>query len=77
MSNKRNNRKRKHGYHHVNVPARNPIRVRSKRLDQVDEDKIALAFWLLAKQLVEDESDRGNAAADANREDEAPTEEAA
>ena len=36
----------------------NPIRVRTKRLDQIDSDKIALAYWLLAKQIVEDESDR-------------------
>lgn len=35
----------------------NRIRVRTKRLDQVDESKITLAFWLLAKQLVSDESD--------------------
>lgn len=34
----------------------NPIRIRSKRLDELDEDKIALAYWLLAKQLVEDKS---------------------
>jgi hypothetical protein len=36
----------------------NPIRVRTKRLDQIDGDKIALAFWLLAKQIVENGSDR-------------------
>lgn len=35
----------------------NRIRVRTKRLDQVDESKITLAFWLLAKQLASDESD--------------------
>ena len=29
-------------------------RVRSKRLDQLDESKLALAFWLLAKQIVGD-----------------------
>jgi|HubBroStandDraft_2_1064218.scaffolds.fasta_scaffold35300_5 hypothetical protein len=27
-------------------------RVRSKRLDQLDESKLALALWLLAKQMV-------------------------
>jgi hypothetical protein len=37
----------------------NRIRVRSKRLDQVDEAKLSLAFWLLAKQLVEDQTDPG------------------
>jgi hypothetical protein len=36
----------------------NPIRVRTKRLDQIDGDKIALAFWLLAKQIVENGSDQ-------------------
>ena len=35
----------------------NRLRVRSKRLDQVDQDKLSLAFWLLAKQLVEDQTD--------------------
>lgn len=33
------------------------IRVRSKRLEQVDETKLALAFYLIAKQLVEDRTD--------------------
>jgi hypothetical protein len=32
-------------------------RVRSKRLDQLDESKLALAFWLLAKQMVTGDSD--------------------
>jgi hypothetical protein len=35
----------------------NPIRVRTKRLDEIESDKIALAYWLLAKQIVTDESD--------------------
>ena len=35
----------------------NPIRIRTKRLDEIDSDKIALAYWLLAKQIVEDRSD--------------------
>jgi hypothetical protein len=30
------------------------IRVRSKRLDQVDEMKLSLALWLLAKNLADD-----------------------
>ncbi len=33
-----------------------PVRVRTKRLDQIDEDKIALAYWLLAKAIVENRS---------------------
>jgi hypothetical protein len=41
------------------------IRVRSKRLDEIDETKLALAFWLMAKRLV-DEDDAANA-------DEAPS----
>jgi hypothetical protein len=35
----------------------NRIRVRTKRLDQVDPDKLALAYWLLAMRLVEDKTD--------------------
>jgi len=49
--------KRKHGYRHVNSKdGGNRIRVRGKRLDQVDETKLTLAYWLLAKQLVEDKT---------------------
>jgi hypothetical protein len=36
----------------------NPIRVRTRRLDQIDGDKIALAYWLLAQRIVENRSDR-------------------
>jgi hypothetical protein len=32
-------------------------RVRSKRLDQLDESKLALALWLLAKETISDSSD--------------------
>lgn len=35
-------------------------RVRSKRLDQLDESKLALALWLLAKQIVEDSDAQPN-----------------
>lgn len=31
------------------------VRVRSKRLDEIDETKLALAFWLMAKRMVEEE----------------------
>jgi hypothetical protein len=34
------------------------IRVRSKRLDQVDESKLALALWLLSRGIVEDRTSR-------------------
>ncbi len=36
----------------------NPIRVRTKRLEEIDDDKIALAYWLLAKRIAENGSDR-------------------
>ena len=42
---------------HAGSGPANPIRVRTKRLDEIDSDKIALAYWLLAKQIVADESD--------------------
>jgi hypothetical protein len=35
----------------------NRIRVRGKRLDQVDNTKLSLAYWLLAKQLLESRGD--------------------
>lgn len=51
-------RRRKPGYRHANrLHGGNKIRVRGKRLDQVDNTKLALAYWLLAKQLVEDKTD--------------------
>jgi len=48
--------KRRHGYRHANEPHQNRIRVRGKRLDQVDETKLTLAYWLLAKELVTDKT---------------------
>lgn len=49
---------RRHGYRHANTPhGGNKIRVRGKRLDQVDNTKLTLAYWLLAKRLVEDKTD--------------------
>lgn len=47
---------RRRAYRHVNVPHENRIRVRGKRLDQVDNTKLTLAYWLLAKRLVEDKT---------------------
>lgn len=35
------------------------LRVRSKRLDQIDETKLSLAFWLMAKRLVDEQDDAG------------------
>jgi hypothetical protein len=32
------------------------VRIRSKRLDQLDEDKLALAVWLIARDLVDDKT---------------------
>jgi hypothetical protein len=31
------------------------IRVRSKRLSEIDETKLALAFWLMAKRMVDEQ----------------------
>ena len=33
------------------------LRVRSKSLDQIDETKLALAFWLMAKRRLEEADD--------------------
>jgi hypothetical protein len=44
--------------------------VRSRRLDQVNEDKLSLAFWLLAKQLVEDQTDEPSTPGEVAGEDE-------
>lgn len=55
----------------------NRIRVRSKRLDQVDEDKLSLAFWLLAKKLVEDQTDPATSSDDTPNDDTEPDEVAA
>jgi hypothetical protein len=33
------------------------VRVRSKSLDAIDETKLALAFWLMAKRMVEEQED--------------------
>jgi hypothetical protein len=37
------------------------VRVRSKRLDKLDETKFSLALWLLAKQILEDSSETASA----------------
>lgn len=31
------------------------IRVRSKRLSEIDETKLALTFWLMAKQMLDEQ----------------------
>ena len=46
------------------------IRVRGKRLDQVDETKLALAVWMLAKKIVADGAEQEPASA--NRASEKP-----
>lgn len=49
---------RRRGYRHVNsTDTGNRIRVRGKRLDQVDGTKLTLAYWLLAKRIAEDKTD--------------------
>jgi hypothetical protein len=51
-------RKGDRGYHHRNrAMDGNKIRVRGKRLDEIDNTKLSLAYWLLAKQLVVDKTD--------------------
>jgi hypothetical protein len=34
------------------------VRLRTKRLDQLDDTKLALALWLLAREVVVDETQR-------------------
>jgi hypothetical protein len=34
------------------------VRVRSKQISEIDETKLALAFWLMAKRMVEEEDER-------------------
>jgi hypothetical protein len=36
--------------------AKRRVRVRSKRLDELDESKLALALWLLARGIVADKT---------------------
>lgn len=50
-------RKQRRGYRHANVPHVNRIRVRAKRRDQVDDTKLFLAYWLLARQQLEERTD--------------------
>jgi hypothetical protein len=35
-------------------PADRQLRVRARTLDEVDESKLALALWLMAKRLIEE-----------------------
>jgi len=35
-------------------PADRQLRVRARPLDEVDESKLALALWLMAKRLIEE-----------------------
>jgi len=57
MSNSDKNRRGARGSAQRERPIENRLRVRSRRLDQIDQGKLSLAFWLLAKQLVEDQTD--------------------
>jgi hypothetical protein len=36
------------------------VRVRSKRLSQIDESRLALAVWLMAREIVDSEADAKN-----------------
>lgn len=40
----------------VVIMAKKKVRVRSKRLDSLDETKLSLAIWLMARDLVEDKT---------------------
>jgi hypothetical protein len=58
--------------------AKKKVRVTSRRLDQLDEAKLSLAVWLIARDLVEDEtSPPSDAAGKGNGESEKPSKEAA
>lgn len=48
----------RHNKHKNSRPLR-PVRVRGKRLDEVDTSKLALAMWLMAQRLAKegDEAD--------------------
>jgi hypothetical protein len=49
--------------------AKKKIRVRSKRLDQIDESKLALALWLITRDLVEDKTTPPNRDARPDKDD--------
>jgi hypothetical protein len=38
------------------------VRIRSKSLDQIDETKLALALWLMAKRKLDEQDGEGAAA---------------
>lgn len=40
--------------------SRGNVRVRAKALSEVDEGKLALAFWLIAKRMVDDQTDQAS-----------------
>jgi hypothetical protein len=42
---------------HQKQPAKR-VRVRSKSLAEIDETKLSLALWLMAKRIVEEEAER-------------------
>lgn len=53
------------------------VRVRSKRLDQLDEGKLSLALWLLARGIVEDKVSKAPPATASAKDGDEPSEEAA
>jgi hypothetical protein len=40
----------------INIMAKRKVRIRSKRLDALDETKLSLAIYLIARSIVEDET---------------------
>ena len=45
-------------------PADRQLRVRARPLDEVDESKLALALWLMAKRLIEERQAAASPASD-------------
>jgi hypothetical protein len=52
------------------------IRVRSKKLSRIDESKLALAIWLMARDLA-DQEEVGSKSPSQSNDDQAPAEESA
>ena len=56
-TNKKHNRRGAGGRSGSASGAVRPVRVRGKRLDEIQEDRLALAFYLIARDLVDDRTE--------------------
>ncbi len=56
-SNKNHNRRDTGGRPGSAAGGVRPVRVRSKRLDEIQEDRLVLAFYLIARDLVDDRTE--------------------